>query len=200
MMLEPSTDNALNAEASAYYNSDQLSFEQQVQTTLQGCRYVGVDFPCVIKEDCVFCVKRPMQAQYVNYNPHSCQKNGLAPSDHTMEVTPQFFYGVRKRRCSESDDATIEVADESLKQQSELPFAKCAFPAAARVTTIPDSRFLGTENQNSRRFLGTTEFERKALRDFQGESLRKRVKAGYEELSSFDELSIEKDISILSSW
>lgn len=200
MMLEPSTDNALNAEASAYYNSDQLSFEQQVQTTLQGCRYVGVDFPCVIKEDCVFCVKKPMRVQYVNYIPHSCQKDSTAPSDHTMEVTQQFFYGMRKRRCSESDDATVGIADESLKQNSESPYIKSAFPAAARITTIPDSRFLGTENHNTERFLGTTEFERKALRDFQGETSRKRVKAGYEELSSFDELSIEKDISILSSW
>ena len=198
MMLEPSTDNALNAEASAYYNSDQMSFEQQVQTTLQGCRYVGVDFPSVIREDCMFCVKKPKRVQYLNYIPHSCPKNGTDPSDHTMEVIPQFFYRSRKRRCSESDDPATGTAADCVKQHSESLYIKNTLPATARIIAIPDSRLQGTGNQ--RMFMGTTEFERKSLRDYQGESLKKRVKAGYEELSSFDELSIEKDISVLSSW
>lgn len=55
MLLEPSTDNILNAEACSYYSSSISLFEQQVQSTLKGGRFAGVEFSSVSGTDCQFC-------------------------------------------------------------------------------------------------------------------------------------------------
>lgn len=201
MLLEPSTDNALNVEASTYYNSDQMSFEQQVQATLQGCRYVGVDFPSVMNVDCTVCGKKPgsflpkcQRYDLNNICSDSNSNNSREFSDNVMEIIPNYSPKRRKRCSSEVEDELDQIspAFDFLKTE------RTKSVSTARITTFCGSGFVG--NDSLRRFLGTSELERKALRDYQGESLKKRVKAAQDELSSFDELSIEKDISILSKW
>jgi hypothetical protein len=205
MLLEPSTDNALNIEASTYYNSDQMSFEQQVQATLQGCRYVGVDFPSVINVDCTVCGKKsngsflPKCQQRSDLSISNCNSSSSSQSsreycDNVMEIIPNYSPKRRKRCSSEVDDELDQISPAFEFLKSERP----KLVATARITSFCGNSFVG--NDSLRRFLGTSELERKALRDYQGESLKKRVKAAQDELSSFDELSIEKDISILSKW
>lgn len=203
MLLEPSTDNALNIEASTYYNSDQMSFEQQVQATLQGCRYVGVDFPSVVNVDCAVCGKKsssflpkcqPSDLSNNNSSSNSNSGSGREFCDNVMEIIPNYSPKRRKRCSSEVEDDIDQIspAFDFLKPE------RTKLVSTARITSFCGNSFAG--NDSFRRFLGTSELERKALRDYQGESLKKRVKAAQDELSSFDELSIEKDISILSKW
>ena len=203
MLLEPSTDNALNIEASSYYNTDQLSFEQQVQATLQGCRYVGVDFPSVIDPACVFCSKIP---ECVSYFPNSPtaelrQARGEKTSASSMEIIPNHSDSKRKKQQHGAvtdraiDDNTRTPEKPSL---SESYSGKRNFPDIESVDPATSIIFSGVEAQ--RRFLGTSVAERRLLRDYQGESMKKRSRAAHEELSSFDELSIEKDNSVLSRW
>jgi hypothetical protein len=203
MLLEPSTDNALNIEASTYYNSDQMSFEQQVQATLQGCRYVGVDFPSVVNVDCTVCGKKsnssflPKSQQHSDLNISNSSYGSNTSRefcDNVMEIIPNYSPKRRKRCSSEAEDESDQIspAFEFLKSE------RTKLVSTARITSFCGNSFVG--NNSLRRFLGTSELERKALRDYQGESLKKRVKAAQDELSSFDELSIEKDLSILSKW
>jgi hypothetical protein len=64
MLLEPSTDNALNTEASSSYQSDPISLEQQVQMTLEGGIYRGITFPRVAGSNCAYCRNRLVAASY----------------------------------------------------------------------------------------------------------------------------------------
>lgn len=193
MLLEPSTDNALNTEASKYYNSDQMSFEQQVQATLQGCRYVGVDFPSVVNVDCTVCCKKSNKF-LPKFQRAESTNSGKEFFENLMEIIPNYSPRRRKRCSSEVEDETDQISPsfEFLKTD------RTKIVTTARITSFCGSTFGGKESM--RRFLGTSELERKALRDYQGESLMKRVKAAQDDLSSFDELSIEKDISVLSKW
>jgi hypothetical protein len=202
MLLEPSTDNALNIEASSYYNTDQLSFEQQVQATLQGCRYVGVDFPSVINPTCVFCSKIPECVSYFPNSPADVRHaRGEKISASLMEVIPNHSDVKRKKQqhCAVIDGAGDDTPHTAGKLPlSELYSGKRTFPEVENENTTPANVFSSAETQ--RRFLGTSVSERRVLRDYQGESLKKRSRATHEELSSFDELSIEKDNSVLSRW
>ena len=202
MLLEPSTDNALNIEASSYYNTDQLSFEQQVQATLQGCRYVGVDFPSVIDPACVFCSKIPECVSYFPNSPTDLrQTRGEKTSASLMEVISNQPDSKRKKQQHRAvtDRANDENTCTTEKQPtSESYSGKRNFPEIESVEPATANVFTGAEAQ--RRFLGTSASERRVLRDYQGESLKKRSRAPHEELSSFDELSIEKDNSVLSRW
>ena len=55
MLLEPSTDNIFNLEACSFYSSSLALFEQQVQSTLKGGRFAGVEFSSVSGTDCQYC-------------------------------------------------------------------------------------------------------------------------------------------------
>jgi hypothetical protein len=55
MLLEPSTDNIFNLEACSFYSSSLALFEQQVQSTLKGGRFIGVEFSSVSGTDCQYC-------------------------------------------------------------------------------------------------------------------------------------------------
>lgn len=202
MLLEPSTDNALNIEASSYYNTDQLSFEQQVQATLQGCRYVGVDFPSVINPACVFCSKIPECVSYFPNSPLDPRQNrGEKNTANSMEIIPNHPDSKRKKQqhCAVIDcanDDNTRTADKQPPLESYSGKRMC--PEIDSVDPASAINFTGAESQG--RFLGTSASERRVLRDYQGESLKKRSRATHEELSSFDELSIERDNSLLSRW
>ena len=70
MLLEPSTDNALNTEASSSYQSDPSSLEQQVQMSFEGGIYRGITFPRVAGSNCAYCRSRLMTTA-------SCYSGGI---------------------------------------------------------------------------------------------------------------------------
>jgi hypothetical protein len=173
MLLEPSIVNALNLEASSYYNSDLTSFEQQVQRTLQGCIFKGVTFPSVINVECSFCRRSPNSTVHAMRN--------------VMEVIPNDSPIRRKRR-----DIKREDSDEEDRGGEDDQVA--GYLGASKSTTVTARIADRGLSQQQSLF---------AHRDCKGESLKKRVKAEYEDVATitcFDELSIENENNISIRW
>lgn len=169
MLLEPSTVNALNLEASSYYNTNLISFEQQVQRTLHGCIFKGVTFPSVLNVECSFCRRS------LNSSVHA-MRNG-------MEVIPNDSPLRRKRRDIKRDNDSDE--EERKGEDEEI------------------ANYLGASKSTAITARITDRGEIFGHRDYKGESLKKRVKAEYEDVATitcFDELSIENENNISVRW
>ena len=136
MLLEPSTAHALNPEASSYCSADPPTFEQQVQRTLRGCHYGGVDFPALSGPECAHCCKsrvllRNAAASSGNSSSSSCVSSGRSCSTRSSSGGDMGLPGGGGSGGGRGVHTTFGLLGRVWSAGDDLPPAPCGTSAAA---------------------------------------------------------------------